>query len=406
MNDRSLKGTHIIKDFDITERSVRCMMNSKTVFEIPTREISNCMLSANELEIQLNDEHVSGPGDFLTEIRFFVHQPQSEENPLEPYANKIRQFINAEDQGDELICKIPELPFVTPRGKYSANFYAKEFKIHGNSYTFSIRYSNILKAFKLNMPEDDNVCVVFNLDKPIRQGQTEYSWLYIQFKKSKEVEVEFFAKPELLARNKIALPESNTGIFHELFLQVFSAVSKIHITGFTEKKDEPSRHEELNPKLIKCFFGPSPGTLFIFPSSLLFLGKKIINFRFDEIVQASLHRVSTTNKTFDLGLTLRAAGTHVFSSIDKADLESITDVFKKHGTNIVNATDTENVNNNDYESEDEEDEDEDEDDEGSEDEDGFIAKDGDEEESEDDDFDPTQIKKKKKKSKANDDESD
>jgi len=83
-----------------------------------------------------------------------------------------------------------------PRGKYSVDFYQKNLRFHGITFSYNIDYKNISKGFILPMANESQVSLVLQLNKPIYQGQTVYPYIVIQVKKETEVEVKTKLKPE------------------------------------------------------------------------------------------------------------------------------------------------------------------------------------------------------------------
>lgn len=63
-------------------------------------------------------------------------------------------------------------------------------KLHGMSFSFNINYESILGAFLLPQNDDENFYFVLNLNKPIRQGQTQYYYLICNFKADQHIELE------------------------------------------------------------------------------------------------------------------------------------------------------------------------------------------------------------------------
>jgi structure-specific recognition protein 1 len=57
---------------------------------------------------------------------------------------------------------------VTPRGKYSLEFYETFIKMHGKTYDYKIFNKNITRAFLLPKPDNLHVCFIIGLDSPIR----------------------------------------------------------------------------------------------------------------------------------------------------------------------------------------------------------------------------------------------
>ena len=87
-----------------------------------------------------------------------------------------------------------------PRGKYTIDFYQKNFRFHGQTYNFVIDYKNITKGFLLPMENESQVSIILQLhkDRPIYQGQTLYRYIVSQIKKDIEVE----AKSRLKDKDK------------------------------------------------------------------------------------------------------------------------------------------------------------------------------------------------------------
>jgi structure-specific recognition protein 1 len=52
-------------------------------------------------------------------------------------------------------------------------------------------YGNISRLFQLPRPDQRHVFFVVSLDPPIKQGQTRYSHLVLQFPKDEKLEVNF-----------------------------------------------------------------------------------------------------------------------------------------------------------------------------------------------------------------------
>jgi structure-specific recognition protein 1 len=80
-----------------------------------------------------------------------------------------------------------ELPFLTPRGRYDVDMFPTFLRLRGKSYDYKINYSSITKLFMLPKPDDLHVIFVVGLDPPLRQGQTRYPFLVLQFVRDDEM---------------------------------------------------------------------------------------------------------------------------------------------------------------------------------------------------------------------------
>lgn len=182
LSEQCLNGIHLLNEVAVDNNKITGKFNEQKVFEIPTSNIANCTVINNDVVVELNDENQATNDDALTEIRFFVHGGLEEESPAEILGAQIREKVQLEESTDSLLCVLPELPFSVPRGKYSADFYTSNFRLHGSSYNYTCRYSNVTKLFLLPMPDRQTALFIIGFDKPLKQGQTSYKYAVIQFK--------------------------------------------------------------------------------------------------------------------------------------------------------------------------------------------------------------------------------
>lgn len=78
----------------------------------------------------------------------------------------------------------------TPRGRYDVDMYATFLRLRGKTYDYKINYEQVVKLFLLPKPDDAHVLFVVGVDPPLRQGQTRYPFLVIQFTREEDMEVE------------------------------------------------------------------------------------------------------------------------------------------------------------------------------------------------------------------------
>ena len=62
-------------------------------------------------------------------------------------------------------------------------------KLHGQTYDYKILYTHITRLFQLPKPDGRHVYFVVSLDPPIKQGQTRYPHLVMQFAKEEKLEL-------------------------------------------------------------------------------------------------------------------------------------------------------------------------------------------------------------------------
>jgi structure-specific recognition protein 1 len=392
MEQISLKGVNLITEIDISTSKVEAKNNRRTVVEFPTNSIGNCSTVTNDLVIELNEEARTGKEDMLVEVRLCVHLPQQEDF-MDNLMHRIKKYANCEDGEDNQICILPELPFAVPRGRYTADFFTNNFKLHGSSYNYTISYKNITKAFLLPMPDKITVCFVIGFDKPLRQGQTEYKYVVITFKLDQEIELELKGRLDIIKKIDEGLTTHMSGKYFEVFTKLLRGLSGINIvipSDFKTSKDESA---------IKCSIGARQGHLFILNKSLIFIFKPIIHVKFEEIARVQLHRITSkvVSRAFDLEVILNSGQSHLFSGIDKIESENILKALTKSNVMVTTAKDDGMEVEEEYEDDHDNDEDnalrEESEEEYTDEE--FIAKDqASIAEEEDDDYKPSDAKKK------------
>lgn len=92
-----------------------------------------------------------------------------------------------------------DVNLAVPRGKYTIDFYKKNFRMHGASYSYNVDYKHINKGFILPMTNEAQVAIVLQLhkDKPLYQGLTIYHYIVVQVKKDLEVEIKTKIHPDI-----------------------------------------------------------------------------------------------------------------------------------------------------------------------------------------------------------------
>ncbi len=68
--------------------------------------------------------------------------------------------------------------------------YDSSFRLRGKTYDYKIQYEHIKKFMVLPKPDELHTLITIGLDPPLRQGQTRYPFLVMQFKREEEVVIE------------------------------------------------------------------------------------------------------------------------------------------------------------------------------------------------------------------------
>ncbi|KAK4634581.1 FACT complex subunit pob3 [Fulvia fulva] len=334
-------------------------VRNQPAFEIPYTEISNTNLAGkNEVAVEFslpeNGEEtgtngslggartegrkMGGAVDQLTEMRFYIpgtekvhrgedgedgEQADGEEDEEQNAANFFYEtLMNKAEIGEvagDTFATFQDVLHLTPRGRFDIDLYENSFRLRGKTYDYKISYESAKRFFILPKPDDMHQLLCIGLDPPLRQGQTRYPFLVMQFKKDEEVRIELNMTPEVLKEkyNGKLLP-----IYEE---PVGRVIGKI-FHGLTGKRliqpssDFTSHHQMSG---VKCSIKANEGHLFCLDRAFLFVPKPATYISFDHIASVTMSRVGgavSASRTFDISVTLKnGAGEHQFSNINREE---------------------------------------------------------------------------------------
>ena len=83
-------------------------------------------------------------------------------------SEKIIKAAGIGTMAGEVIARIPDIPMVIPRGKYSFNLYSTFLKLHGKTNDYKIFYRDIHRGFLLPKPDGIHMAYVIHLKSPLR----------------------------------------------------------------------------------------------------------------------------------------------------------------------------------------------------------------------------------------------
>jgi structure-specific recognition protein 1 len=78
------------------------------------------------------------------------------------------------------------------------DLYPDFLRLRGKTYDYRVTYTQIQRLFLLPKPDDIHSQLVVNIDPPIRQGQTRYPYLVMQFAKDEIMELELSLDEETI----------------------------------------------------------------------------------------------------------------------------------------------------------------------------------------------------------------
>lgn len=285
---------------------------------LPITEIANVAMTAkNEVSIESQLDLSSKRTDALVDIRFFVPGGAEENSDDEPIGNdelsaesamvlypyfKFQGFVHALKRkveaggadltSSETIASLRDLPFIVPRGRYEMDLYISALRLRGKSYDYKIPYSNIVKLFLLPRPDDTHVFLVIALDTPLRQGQTRYPFLVVQFSKDMDTEVDIVLAEQ--ARIPLGLEATYEGPQFEVISTLLKNVSmkKLIVPGqsFQGYFALALLCSSQGFCAVKCTMKANEGHLYFLEKSFLFVPKPTILMQHEDISSVTFSR--------------------------------------------------------------------------------------------------------------------
>ncbi|KAL1311114.1 hypothetical protein AAFC00_001319 [Neodothiora populina] len=356
-------------------------VRNQPAFEIPYSEISNTNLAGkNEVSVEFSlpaDGEETGTNgalggarargmksggavDQLVEMRFYIpgtvarkSEKEDEENGSEVEAEDdlnaaslfYEQLMNRAEIGEvagDTIAIFKDVLHLTPRGRFEIDLYDKSFRLRGKTYDYKIQYESIKKFFLLPKPDDMHQLITIGLDPPLRQGQTRYPFLVMQFKRDEDIVIDLnLTEEDLQAKYQGKLQSRYEG-------SIATIISKIFL-GLTGKKvlqpakDFNSHHQQSG---VKCSVKANEGHLFCLERAFLFVPKPATYISFDNIAVITMSRIGgavSASRTFDINISLKGGGEHQFLNINREEQKSLESFFQVKGLKTKNEMEDEGL---------------------------------------------------------------
>lgn len=221
------------------------------------------------------------------------------------------------------------------RGRFDIDLYETSLRLRGKTYDYKIQYPHIKKFMVLPKPDDVHSLIVIGLEPPLRQGQTKYPFLVMQFKKDEEVSIDLNMTAEQLATFDGKLQASYEAPIVQVLANIFRGLTGRKIIG--PSKEFTSYHQQSG---VKCSVKANEGHLFFMDKSFMFVPKPATYISFENVQLVTLSRVGgavSASRTFDMAVTLKGGmGEHQFSNINREEQQALEDFFKSKGLKFKN----------------------------------------------------------------------
>lgn len=80
--------------------------------------------------------------------------------------------------------------YILLRGRYDIKVFQNHLFFHGKTYDYKIPFKSVTRMFLLPHKDGRHMFFVLHINPPIRQGQTRYPFLVLEFSKEEHIEVD------------------------------------------------------------------------------------------------------------------------------------------------------------------------------------------------------------------------
>lgn len=313
-------------EYQVGDTGICFMVDGRQNFSVKLKDIAQCSAPGkNEVAFEFQTKD-SVDEDFLCEMRIYIPDQDAAENLTKDLSER-NAFM-----GQESLVNLYDLPMLVPRGKYSLDMFQSYMRLHGKTHNYKILYKNLTKVFLLPKPDGIHISMVIGLESPIRQGNTLYPFIVIQFSKDSEESVSVkMSQEDIQSQFSGEISQHMEGKSFDIVSRLIKAFTKalIIIPGNFRSKNDSSA--------IKCSVRASEGHLYPLQKSFIFIPKPVIYIKFEDIRYVEFARITedsaTTNRTFDLNIYSKT-GTFQFTGVEREEFPGLQDFLVKKKISI------------------------------------------------------------------------
>ncbi|KAK0623240.1 FACT complex subunit pob-3 [Immersiella caudata] len=346
-------------------------VQNRPSFEIPYSEISNTNLAGrNEIAVEFavseggkanghngasnKGKKASAGKDQLVEMRFYIpgtttrkeaeggeagSDADEEKNAVTLFYDTLIEKAEIGETAGDTIATFLDVLHLTPRGRFDIDMYDSSFRLRGKTYDYKIQYEAIKKFMVLPKPDDLHCMLCIGLDPPLRQGQTRYPFIVMQFKSDEEVTLDLnITEEELEGKYKDKLQSHYEQPLHQVVTYIFKGLANKKVTA--PAKDFTTHRQQYG---IKCSIKASEGFLYCLEKAFMFVPKPATYISYEQTQSITFSRVGgavSALSTFDITVVLKnGQGSSQFSNINREDLKALEDFFKLKGLRVKNEID-------------------------------------------------------------------
>lgn len=350
--DISVKGWNWGKT-EFAGTNMTFKVDNKPMFDVPMGFVSNSnMPTKNEVSVEFQPPRGrilkrKGAPDELVEMVLYVpgttvreteetteDQEEEEVSAATAFHDTIKDVADLGQVSGDSIVQFPDILCLTPRGRYNIDMFSGFLRLRGKTYDYKIPYENVQRLFLVSKPDELHQMFVVGLNPPIRQGQTRYPYLVLQFVRDEEMAVDLnLDADEAAQRFRGKLRPRYDELLYRIVANVFKTVTDKRVVEGGEFRGYHGSQG------IKASLKANEGTLFPLDKGFLFAPKPALYIPHNDIASIMFSRVdsSSANKmrTFDLKFHMVGAQDHQFASINREEHASLERYISQHGIKML-----------------------------------------------------------------------
>ncbi|OMJ66854.1 hypothetical protein SteCoe_36161 [Stentor coeruleus] len=317
-------------EYQINEGELQFLVDKKPCFNLNFKDIITCSVPGkNEVAFEFQQKDTNDD-DTLCEMRIFIPETDS----CEGLAKELSERSENKASTVDALVSLYDLPMIVPRGKYSLDMFQSFMRLHGKTHNYKIIYKNVTRAFLLPKPDGIHIAMVIALDSPIRQGNTVYPFIVVQFSKDSHESTTLNMPIEEIKRSfGEELTQTLEGKSFDIMSKLLKAMVKtmIIVPGNFKSKNDTSA--------IKCSVKASEGYLYPLQKSFIFINKPVIYIKFEDIRYIEFARIGeesvATNRSFDINICTKN-GNFQFTGVDREEYQIMLEFLHKKKIQVRN----------------------------------------------------------------------
>lgn len=357
--EHSLRGWNWGKT-EFGKQELAFNVQSRPAFEIPYSEILNTNLTGkNEVAVEFalpqegkgaangtngasggskkDGKKSAGALDQLVEMRFYVPgtatrndeekedgdeekeddgEEKEEQNAATLFYETLVDKADIGEVAGDTFATFLDVLHLTPRGRFDIDLYETSFRLRGKTYDYKIKFEDVKKIMLLPKPDEIHALFCIGLDPPLRQGQTRYPFLVMQFKLEEEVTLDLnMTDAALEEKYKDKLQSHYEAPMAHVVSNVFRGLTGRKLQTVTKKFS--SQHGQHG---VKCSIKANEGILFPLDKALIFIPKPATYISIENVSSVTFSRVGgalAASRTFDVSVSMRNAPEIMFSNINR-----------------------------------------------------------------------------------------